>query len=174
MTIEYRQTRDFTEKDLRRLFLSVGWESGRYPKRLVTAMRNSTHVISAWDGDRLIGLVRALDDGATIAFLVDPKYQGRHIGDELMKRIMKNFTDLLHVKVIPSDPRTDCGSEELIGTLHVKVIPSDPRTIMFYERYGFRQYDNCPAMVKKNMQDKDLSGDAGICLPAERTGKVLQ
>ncbi|WP_235316039.1 GNAT family N-acetyltransferase [Ligilactobacillus ruminis] len=103
MTIEYRQTRDFTEEDLRRLFLSVGWELGRYPKRLVTAMRNSTHVISAWDG--VIGLVRALDDGATIAFLhyvlVDPKYQGRHIGDELMKRIMKNFTDLLHVKVIP-------------------------------------------------------------------------
>lgn len=43
-----------------------------------------------------------------------------------MKRIMKNFTDLLHVKVIPS-----CG------------------------RYGFRQYDNCPAMVRKNMQDND-------------------
>jgi N-acetylglutamate synthase-like GNAT family acetyltransferase len=134
MTIEYRQTRDFTEEDLRRLFLSVGWESGRYPKRLVTAMRNSTHVISVWDGDRLIGLVRALDDGATIAFLhyvlVDP---GRHIGDELMKHIMKNFTDLLYVKVIPSDSRT----------------------ITFYERYGFRQYDNCPAMVRKNMQDKD-------------------
>ena len=133
MTIEYRQTRDFTEEDLRRLFLSVGWESGRYLKRLVTAMRNSTHVISA----RLIGLVRALDNGATIAFLhyvlVDPKYQGRHIGDELMKRIMKNFTDLLQVKVIPSDPRT----------------------ITFYERYGFRQYDNYSAMVKKNMQNKD-------------------
>lgn len=137
MTIEYRQTRDFTEEDLRRLFLSVGWESGRYLKRLVTAMRNSTHVISAWDGDRLIGLVRALDDGATIAFphyvLVDPKYQGRHIGDELMKRIMKNFTDLLHVKVIPSDSRT----------------------ITFYGRYGFRQYDNYSATVKKNMQNKD-------------------
>ena len=137
MTIEYRQTRDFTEEDFRRLFLSVGWESVRYPKRLVTAMRNSTHVISAWDGDRMIGLVSALDVGATIAFLhyvlVDPKYQGRHIGDELMKRIMKNFTDLLHVKVIPSDPRT----------------------ITFYERYGFRQYDNCPAMVRKNMQNKD-------------------
>ncbi|WP_263853273.1 hypothetical protein [Ligilactobacillus ruminis] len=50
-----------------------------------------------------------------------------------MKRIMKNFTDLLHVKVIPSDPRA----------------------ITFYERYGFRQYDNCPAMVRKNMQNKD-------------------
>ena len=137
MTIEYRQTRDFTEEDLRRLFLSVGWESGRYPKRLVTAMRNSTHVISVWDGDRLIGLVRALDDGATIAFLhyvlVDPKYQGRHIGDALMRHIIKIST------VLP----------------YVRVIPSDSRTITFYERYGFRQYDNCPAMVRKNMQDKD-------------------
>lgn len=81
--------------------------------------------------------MRALDDGATIAFLhyilVDQKYQGRHIGDELMNRIMKNFTDLLHVKVIPSNPRT----------------------ITFYERYGFRRYDNYSAMVKKNMQNKD-------------------
>lgn len=81
--------------------------------------------------------MRALDNGATITFLhyvlVDPKYQGRHIGDELMKRIMKDFTYLLHVKVIPSDPGT----------------------ITFYDRYGFRQYDNYLAMVKKNMQDKD-------------------
>ena len=81
--------------------------------------------------------MRALDDGAAPAFLhyvlVDSKYQGRHIGDELMKCIMKNFTDLLYVKVIPSNPGT----------------------ITFYERYGFRQYDNCLAMVRKNMQDKD-------------------
>lgn len=33
MMIEYRQTRDFAEEDLRRLFLSVGWESGRYPQK---------------------------------------------------------------------------------------------------------------------------------------------
>jgi len=43
-------------------------------------MHNSTRVISAWDGDKLVGLVRALDDGETVAFLhyllVDPAYQG--------------------------------------------------------------------------------------------------
>ena len=56
-------------------------------------MRNSAYVISAWDGDNLIGLIRALSDGETVAFLhyllVDPAYQGRHIGDELMRRILK-------------------------------------------------------------------------------------
>ena len=52
----------------------------------------------------MIGLVRALD---VLHYLpVDPAYQGQHIGDELMKQIMKKFTDLLYVKIIPSDPKT--------------------------------------------------------------------
>ena len=95
-------------------------------------MHNSTRVISAWDGDKLVGLVRALDDGETVAFLhyllVDPAYQGQYIGDELMKRIMSFYQNLLYVKVMPSDPKT----------------------IPFYERYGFQQYDNYSAMVRKH------------------------
>ena len=131
MKIEYRQTKEFTAAELQRLILSVRWESGNYPEKLVRAMRNSTRVISAWDGEKLVGLVRALDDGETVAFLhyllVDPEYQGQHIGDGLMKRIMSCFDDLLYVKIMPSDPKT----------------------IPFYERYGFRQYDNYSAMVRK-------------------------
>lgn len=137
METEYRYTKEFTAGELKRLFLSVNWESGNYPDKLVRGMRNSTHVVSAWDGSRLVGLVRALDDGETVAFLhyllVDPEYQGRHIGDELMKRIMSCFEDLLYVKIMPSDPKT----------------------IPFYERYGFRQYDNYSAMVRKNFQADD-------------------
>lgn len=129
--IEYKYTKEFTAAQLQRLFLSVNWESGRYPDKLVRAMNNSTRVISAWDGDKLVGLVRALDDGETVAFLhyllVDPEYQGYHIGDNLMKQIMSMFENLLYVKIIPSDSKT----------------------ISFYERYGFRQYDNYFAMVRK-------------------------
>lgn len=68
MEIEYKQTKDFTADELQKLFLSVHWESGNYPEKLVRAMHNSTRVISAWDGDKLVGLVRALDDGETVAF----------------------------------------------------------------------------------------------------------
>ena len=83
-------------------------------------------------GNKLIGLVRALDDRETVAFLhyllVDPAYQGHHIGDELMKRIMSCFENFLYVKIMPSDPKM----------------------IAFYERYGFQQYDNYSAMVLKH------------------------
>ena len=132
MNIEYKKTKVFTAVELQGLFLSVKWESGNYPEKLVRAMQNSSHVISAWDGNKLVGLVRALDDGETVAFLhyllVDPAYQGLHIGDNLMKQIMSCFE----------------------GLLYVKVMPSDPKTIPFYERYGFQQYDNYSAMVRKH------------------------
>ena len=84
MPITYRTTKEFTPELLQRLFQSVRWESGNYPDKLARAMANSTAVVSAWDGDRLVGLVRALSDGETVAFLhyllVDPAYQGQHIG----------------------------------------------------------------------------------------------
>lgn len=65
MNIKYKNTKVFTVEELQGLFLSVEWESGNYPEKLVRAMQNSSHVISAWDGDKLVGLVRALDDGRT-------------------------------------------------------------------------------------------------------------
>ncbi len=132
MEIKYSETTDFDVKDIERLFLSVNWDSGKYPEKLVRALHNSSHVVSAWDNDRLVGLVRALDDGETVAFLhyllVDPEYQGFHIGDELMKRILSFFNE----------------------HLYIKIMPSDPKTMAFYEKYGFKTYDNYSAMVIKH------------------------
>ena len=133
MEIKYSETKDFDVKDIERLFLSVNWDSGKYPEKLVRALHNSSHVVSAWDNDRLVGLVRALDDGETVAFLhyllVDPEYQGFHIGDELMNRLLRHFKD----------------------HLYIKVMPSDPKTMPFYERFGFKVYDNYSAMVIKHL-----------------------
>lgn len=132
MEIIYKEIKDFKLDDIERLFLSVNWESGRYPEKLVKAMHNSTHVVSAWDGRRLVGLVRALDDDETVAFihylLVDPEYQGYKIGAELINRMLLHFDN----------------------HLYVKVMPSDPITISFYEKFGFKLYDNYSAMVIKH------------------------
>lgn len=132
MVITYQETKEFSAEDLQELFRSVHWESANYPERLVKAMHNSTAVISAWDGEKLVGLVRGLDDGATVAFihylLVRPEYQKFHIGTELMNRLLMRYQDLLYVKIVPSDPNT----------------------IPFYKRFGFRQYDNYSAMVIKH------------------------
>lgn len=133
MEIEYKETKEFTKEELEHLFLSVHWDSGKYPDKLVRAMKNSTHVISAWYGDKLIGLIRGLDDGETVGFvhylLVDPEYQGYHIGGELLQKLLDKYKNLLHVKVMPSDPKTE----------------------PFYMKYGFKKYSNYSAMEISNL-----------------------
>ena len=63
------------------LFLSVGWSSGHFPEKLQTAMKNFQTVISAWDGDELVGMVCVMDDGVMNAYvhylLVMPEYQDK-------------------------------------------------------------------------------------------------
>jgi GNAT superfamily N-acetyltransferase len=148
MEIVYREQKNFSPQQLGELFRSVGWESARFPNRLAAGMRASSTVISAWDGETLVGLVRALDDGATVAFLhyllVRPQYQKFHIGGELMRRVMEKYKDFLYVKIMPSDPA---------------VIP-------FYEKFGFARYDRYSAMVRVNLEnaaDAAPGEGHGIC-----------
>ena len=52
--------------------------SGNYPERLYKALMNSSTVLTVWDGERLVGLTRVLDDTEMLAqihyVLVDLEY----------------------------------------------------------------------------------------------------
>jgi ribosomal protein S18 acetylase RimI-like enzyme len=53
-------------------------------------MQNSSSVFSAWDGQKLIGLINVLDDGIMTAYihylLIMPEYQHIGIGKELIEK----------------------------------------------------------------------------------------
>ena len=84
--IIYKTDKVFAEKDLKDLFSSVNWLSANYSDRLVKALENSDTVFSAWDDEKLIGLINAIDDGELTAYahylLVNPEYQKMGIGRE--------------------------------------------------------------------------------------------
>jgi len=89
---------------LQRLFLSVEWSSGHYPEKLTKAMQGYETVFSAWDGDTLIGLISAMDDGVMTAYihylLVDPAYHGQGIGRKLVELVKDKYKEYLRVVVI--------------------------------------------------------------------------
>lgn len=105
--ITYKDTHDFTAEELERLFLSVEWSSGHYPDKLAEAMKNFRTVYSAWDGDKLIGMVCAMDDGIMNAYvhylLVDPEYHGQTVGRTLVEKIKEHYADYLRIAVIAYD-----------------------------------------------------------------------
>jgi len=79
-----------TSAQLEDLFLSVEWSSGHFPDKLEIAMKNYETVFTAWDGDKLVGLVSAMDDGIMTAYvhyvLVRPEYQKMGIGKKIQNR----------------------------------------------------------------------------------------
>ena len=70
--ITYKTTNLFSTPDLVSLFTSVGWvnESAEYPNRLENAMYHSDIVFSAWDGDKLVGLLSTISDTMHVLSLI--------------------------------------------------------------------------------------------------------
>ena len=117
MGIEYKTIKDIAASDLERLFLSVEWSSGHFPDKLAAAMKNYGTVITAWDGEKLVGLVSTMDDGVMTAYihymLVDPEYQGKGIGKALLEMTKEKYKDYLRIVLISYNKQTgfyeSCG-----------------------------------------------------------------
>ncbi|MBR5090236.1 MAG: GNAT family N-acetyltransferase [Ruminiclostridium sp.] len=129
MSIEYRTTHEFTRDELEALFLSVEWSSGHFPDKLVIAMKNFSTVYSAWDNDKLIGMICIMDDGIMTAYihylLVDPEYQGRNIGKTLVEKVKEHYRDYLRIALIAYD-----------------------KELAFYEKCGFvKSEDSSPMFI---------------------------
>jgi GNAT superfamily N-acetyltransferase len=99
MTLQYSQDAQVDTADLLRLYDSVGWSAyTSRPDLLRRAVLASLAVVTAWDGDRLVGLARVVGDGLTMVYLqdilVDPGWHRRGIGRELLNRVMSPFADV--------------------------------------------------------------------------------
>ncbi len=135
MEIKYTEDKIFTMEQAEELFLSVGWVSGKYPERLYKALMNSSTVITAWDNDRLVGMVRLLDDSEMVAYmhyaLVNPKYHGHGIAGhmiELVKEKYKNY-------------------------LYIEIMPEESKNAPFYQKHGFSIMEDGVAMQICNYGD---------------------
>mgnify|MGYP000942996431 FL=1 len=101
MNITYNdKMKDLPLEQLHELFIAVGWSDGgaltdELRAGFMRPWHNSTLVVSAWDGDRLVGAVRVLSDtifrSVIYDLLVAPEYQGKGIGSELVRRCLEHF-----------------------------------------------------------------------------------
>lgn len=134
--ITYTDEKIFTKKQAEELFLSVDWLSGRYPDRLFRALLASETVITAWDGDELVGLCRVLDDSAMMAYinyvLVRPSHQGQGIASRMLSIVKEKYQDYLYIEVMLEDKTK----------------------IPFYEKNGFKAMDDGMGMLIRNTDIK--------------------
>lgn len=90
--------------------------------RVAAMLRNANLVITAWDGDLLVGIARSLTDHSFVTYLSDlavrESHQQRGIGRELIRR-----------------------TREASGGIQV-VLLSAPQAVGFYPRIGFGRHDS--------------------------------
>lgn len=136
MSITYTEEKRFTQQQVQELFLSVGWISGQYPSRLYKALQNSSTVITAWDGDKLVGLARVLDDTELVAYmhyvLVRPDYHGQGIARALVERVKEKYRDYLYIELMPEERKNAA----------------------FYEKLGFQVMEDGVAMQRCNFDNR--------------------
>jgi len=120
--VYHNEKKDLPLQQLHELFIAVGWsDGGVLPEEMkagfIKPWLHSTLVISAWDGDHLVGAVRVLSDAifrsVIYDLLVAPEYQGKGIGSELVNRCKNHYP----------------GSEWLVGC--------DRKNVAFYKKLGF-------------------------------------
>lgn len=116
--IEYRSTGDLPLSEVIALYKANGWSSADKPDRLHNALLNSETVVTAWDGDTLVGLGNAISDGHLVVYyphlLVLPAYQGRGVGREIVRRLQQRYAGF-----------------------HQHMLIAELAAVDFYERMGF-------------------------------------
>ena len=93
--LELDDDRDRVDVDVVHRYLSeeAYWIRGRSKDTIERLVRESTRVIAAYDGDRLVGFCRVISDDSNMAWLGDvfvlPEHRGRGIGVELVREAVE-------------------------------------------------------------------------------------
>jgi ribosomal protein S18 acetylase RimI-like enzyme len=97
--LTFKNNRQLDIKQLEKLYIDVEWYA--YTKDLESlqqALNNSLEVISAWNGDELVGLIRAVGDGLTILYIQDilvlNAYQNQGIATQLMEKMIVKYNNV--------------------------------------------------------------------------------
>jgi len=118
MDIKFSETRELKIEGIVPIYKANGWSSAEKPTVLYNALQNSDSLITAWDGNKLIGLGNAISDGYLVVYyphlLVHPNYQGKGIGKMIVEKMQEKY-----------------------GDFHMQMLTADGKAIDFYQKAGF-------------------------------------
>ncbi len=134
--IKYEYQKDIPKDQVIALYKSVKWSSAKKPDLLLKALGNSHTVVTAWDGERLVGLGNAISDGYLVVYyphlVVHPEYQGKGIGTEIVKLMQRNY-----------------------HSFHQQSIIADGKAVEFYKKCGFVEAGSCQSLWIYKGHDHD-------------------
>src|SRR5690349_6553046 len=97
-TITYRFDKDFPTDSWIALFRASEYNKWWTHRNAEAALAHRYLIITAWDGDTMVGMLSVESDGVNAAgiddVVVHPSYRGRGIGSDLMRRALDRLSAL--------------------------------------------------------------------------------
>ena len=107
-------------EDVLHLYQAVGWTNyTNQPQMLEQALPHSLAVYLAFDGEKIVGLIRLVGDGFSSVFVQDlivlPTYQRQGIGSALMKQALGDFKGAYQVQLATEQTEKNVGFYRSMG-----------------------------------------------------------
>lgn len=111
MTIDFKKSKKINRDQLEKLYNDVEWYAYTQDiEVLQQALSESLEVLSAWNGEELLGLIRVVGDGLTIIYIQDilvlKDYQNKGIASQLMQQVLKKYENVRQ-KVLLTEEAAD-------------------------------------------------------------------
>ena len=97
--------RTYRAEEVLPLYAAVGWTNyTENPDMLRRAFENSLLVLAAQEGERLLGILRCVGDGASVVFLQDllvyPERQRQGVGTALFQTMLGRFPAVYQLELL--------------------------------------------------------------------------
>ena len=134
MEITINEYKYYNAEEILNLYNSVGWCSyTNRPEMLEHAFEHSLKILGAHDGEKLVGIIRAVGDGFSVLFIQDilvlPEYQRKGIGKKLLKTMLEQYPNVYQIQLVTDNTE---------------------KTVAFYKSCGFLPYYEigCEVFIK--------------------------
>lgn len=100
-----KEYKEYIEQEIVKLYADAGWTAYLDDLHaLKSGYENSLVTLAAFEGEELLGIIRAVGDGATIVFIQDiivlKKYQRQGIGTALLKEVLDRFKSVRQIELV--------------------------------------------------------------------------
>ena len=107
-------------EDVLHLYQAVGWTNyTNQPQMLEQALSHSLAIYLAFDGEKIVGLIRLVGDGFSSVFVQDlivlPSYQRRGIGSALVKEALGDYKYAYQIQLVTDQTEKNVGFYRSMG-----------------------------------------------------------
>lgn len=115
-----KEYNNYSEEEILGLYTDAGWIAyTQAPETLRKGYENSLLILAAYEGEDLLGIIRAVGDGETVVFIQDilvyKRYQRQGIGTALLKAVLDRYSNVRQIELVTDNTEKTIAFYRSVG-----------------------------------------------------------